>query len=222
MKNFKFWALVLSLSLSTLLLSAPMVLAVDITNITDKASSLDTTTPTETTSTDTDTTNTSTDTTPSDWLTELINKLQTILSTDLKTQTNPAEEQTLESSTQDDAAQAFLTKLTATDSETKQKLEQALSNTPAQNIKTLAGLLDKLPPQASQKVAINIVRSMEKNLFKMEKKEQRKTIKKETPNITKNKVKAQANAVSAEKSKSPKKVHKGSNKAHKGGPKGRN
>jgi len=69
-------------------------------------------------------------------------------------------------------AQAFLALLTETDSETTVKLETALSKTHANNIQTLGGLLEKLPPQAAQKVALNVVRSMEKSITKMDKKDQ--------------------------------------------------
>lgn len=143
------------------------------------------------------------------WLTELIKKLQVILTTDPVAKTELLEDQALQNIAQAAAmvesgdteeaqvaiegytqklaeAQAFLEDLAATDSETAQKLELAMSQSHAQNIQTLGGLLDKLPPQASKKIALNIVRSMEKSIAKMEKKDQRelaKELRKATENI---------------------------------------
>lgn len=129
------------------------------------------------------------------WLTTLIEKLQVIFTVDPVEKTKLLEEQALERIAEADAliengnteeaevalqaysekvteAQAFLATLTETDSETMQKLETALSESHAKNIQTLGGLLDKLPPQAAQKVALNVVKSMEKSIAKMEKKDQ--------------------------------------------------
>jgi hypothetical protein len=134
------------------------------------------------------------------WLTLLIEKLEVILTFDPVEKTQLLEEQALERIAEAQAlieegdtyeaesalqaytekvieAQAFIATLAETDSEMMQKLETALSNTRAQNVQTLGGLLDKLPPQASQKVALNIVRSMEKAIVKMEKKDQQKVAK---------------------------------------------
>lgn len=283
MKKLNFLAFTLSLTLSTIPLSAPIALAEDTTTITQTTStdttttsSTDTTssatdttttssintnatTSTDTTSTTpTDTTTTSTDTTTStstDSLTQLINKLQTILAANSTTQTDAASttqtDTTLVSGdTQEtqvpfhgntknlEAAQAFLAEITATDSETMQKLELALSKTPAKNIETLAGLLDKLPAQASEKVALNIVRSMEKSIAKMEKinevtlpAEDQTTLTEEEQAalntldqtlgsetlagvVKEEKVKNQDHAASAEK-------HQSSGRSHEGGSKGR-
>lgn len=65
-------------------------------------------------------------------------------------------------------AQEFLSKVKDPASEEAQKLQEALAQTDAKNIRVLSGLLDKLPPQAAQKVALNVVRSMEKAVDKME------------------------------------------------------
>ncbi|WP_042331629.1 DUF5667 domain-containing protein [Desulfosporosinus orientis] len=134
------------------------------------------------------------------WLTTLIEKLQVALTFDPEKKTELLEEQALERMAEASAmiakgdteeaegaltaysekltqAQAFLASLTDTDSEVTQKLETALSQTHAKNIQTLGGLLDKLPPQAAQKVALNVVRSMEKSIAKMEKKDQLKVAK---------------------------------------------
>jgi len=51
------------------------------------------------------------------------------------------------------------------------KLTLALTKVNHNNIHVLGNLLDKLPEQASQKIAVNIVRSMEKAISKMEKRE---------------------------------------------------
>jgi hypothetical protein len=134
------------------------------------------------------------------WLTTLIEKLQVMLTTDPVQKTELLEEQALERLSEAQVmvqngeteeaeatlqaysgklaeAQAFLVTLTETDSETLQKLETALGMSHANNIQTLGGLLDKLPPQAAQKVALNVVRSMEKSIAKMEKKDQLKVAK---------------------------------------------
>ncbi len=60
------------------------------------------------------------------------------------------------------AAQDFLNQVKDPTSAKAQILIEALSKTQAANISVLTGLLDKLPPQAAKKVALNIVRSMEK------------------------------------------------------------
>ncbi|MDA8228491.1 MAG: DUF5667 domain-containing protein [Desulfitobacterium hafniense] len=129
------------------------------------------------------------------WLTTLIEKLQVALTFDPVKKTELLEDQALERIAEAGAlieqgdteeaegaitaytekiaeAQAFLALLTETDSETTVKLETALSKTHANNIQTLGGLLEKLPPQAAQKVALNVVRSMEKSITKMDKKDQ--------------------------------------------------
>ncbi|MDI6879649.1 MAG: DUF5667 domain-containing protein [Desulfitobacteriaceae bacterium] len=65
-------------------------------------------------------------------------------------------------------AQEFLSKVKDPASEEAQKLQEALAQTDAKNIQVLSGLLEKLPPQAARKVALNVVRSMEKAIDKME------------------------------------------------------
>lgn len=64
------------------------------------------------------------------------------------------------------AAQDFLKKVKDPDSDEAQILIKALNDTQAQNITVLTGLLDKIPPQAAQKIALNVVRSMEKYVKK--------------------------------------------------------
>ncbi|AFQ45901.1 DUF5667 domain-containing protein [Desulfosporosinus meridiei] len=131
------------------------------------------------------------------WLTTLVEKLQVALTFDPAKKTELLADQALERIAEAGAlieegnaeeaevaliaysekvaeAQAFLASLTETESETIEKLETALSKTHANNIQTLGGLIDKLPPQAAQKVALNVVRSMEKSIAKMEKKDQLK------------------------------------------------
>ncbi|AHF08027.1 DUF5667 domain-containing protein [Desulfitobacterium metallireducens] len=211
MKKIKALAFALSLSLCTLPLSAPLALAVDGTATTGTTGTTATTDTTSTTGATDTTSSTGLDPvvdangdivdpgtlpdSPFYWLTELIAKLQVILTTDPAAKAQLLEKQSLEKMAEAEImiesgdtekaqtamegytqklteAQAFLNDLTATDSETAQKLELALSQSHAQNIQTLGGLLDKLPPQASEKVALNIVRSMEKSIAKMEKKDQ--------------------------------------------------
>jgi hypothetical protein len=64
------------------------------------------------------------------------------------------------------AAQDFLKQVKDPDSDEAQILIKALNDTQAQNITVLTGLLDKIPPQAAQKIALNVVRSMEKYVEK--------------------------------------------------------
>ena len=67
------------------------------------------------------------------------------------------------------AAQDFLTQVKDPTSAKAQILIAALSKIQASNISVLTGLLDKLPPQApqaAQKVALNVVRSLEKAVEK--------------------------------------------------------
>jgi hypothetical protein len=71
------------------------------------------------------------------------------------------------------AAQAFIEQVKDPNSEVAKKLEIALAQVNAKNIQALGGLLDKLPPQAAQKVSLNIVRSMEKALEKQAKAEEK-------------------------------------------------
>ena len=81
-------------------------------------------------------------------------------------------EETLNSyTTKVEKALEFLEQVNDTDSEEYQKLEDALTKVNANNVIVLGGLLEKLPPQAAEKVALNIVRAMEKAIAKAEKME---------------------------------------------------
>jgi len=66
-------------------------------------------------------------------------------------------------------AQEFLEQVDDSDSEKAKNLTIALTNVNQNNIEVLGNLLDKLPPQAAQKLALNVVRSMEKAVTKLEK-----------------------------------------------------
>lgn len=79
-------------------------------------------------------------------------------------------------------AETFLTQIKDPNSDTAKALEIGLAQTSAANIAVLSGLLDKLPPQAAQKVALNVVRSLEKVVNQVENKE-------EQPNKVKDKAK---------------------------------
>ena len=68
-------------------------------------------------------------------------------------------------------AQAFLDQIEDPTSETAKALDKALVNVNANNIVVLGNLLDKLPEQAAQKLALNVVRTMEKAVNKIEKEE---------------------------------------------------
>ncbi|AGA70491.1 hypothetical protein Desdi_3087 [Desulfitobacterium dichloroeliminans LMG P-21439] len=68
-------------------------------------------------------------------------------------------------------AQEILTQLENPESEEYKNLQEAFTKVNANNVIVLGGLLEKLPPQASQRLALNIVRSMEKAVDKMEKME---------------------------------------------------
>jgi hypothetical protein len=65
----------------------------------------------------------------------------------------------------------FLEQVKNPDSEEAQNLQVALTKVNHNNVIVLGGLLEKLPPQAAQKVALNIVRAMEKAVAKVEKME---------------------------------------------------
>ncbi|HEX3015586.1 MAG TPA: DUF5667 domain-containing protein [Desulfobacteria bacterium] len=73
------------------------------------------------------------------------------------------------------AAQNFLSQVQDPNSTTAQQLQTALSQTNAANIRVLSGLLDKLPPQAAQKIALNIVRAMERDVNKLSREQGRVT-----------------------------------------------
>lgn len=66
------------------------------------------------------------------------------------------------------AAQQFLTQIKDPNSDAAKALQTALTDTSANNIAVLSGLLDKLPPQAAQKIALNIVGTLAKDVKKEE------------------------------------------------------
>jgi len=68
-------------------------------------------------------------------------------------------------------AQAFLLEVKNPNSETAKALAIALANVESKNIQVLSNLVVKLPPQAAQKVALNVVRIMEKAVAKTQKEE---------------------------------------------------
>lgn len=68
-------------------------------------------------------------------------------------------------------AQAFLLEVEDPATETAKTLATALENVEANNIQVLGNLVDKLPPQAAQKLALNVVRTMEKAVDRIEKEE---------------------------------------------------
>ena len=132
--------------------------------------------------------------TPANWFTDLIGKLQLALAFDpaRKCELNErhalaklAEAQKLMENEKLDAAQnclnqytdkiakaqAFLEQVEDPTSETAKILTKDLVNVDSNNIQVLSNLLDKIPPQAAQKVALNVVRSMEKAVTKIQKEE---------------------------------------------------
>lgn len=70
-------------------------------------------------------------------------------------------------------AQEFLAKVEDPNSASAQELQKALAQADAKNIEALGELLDKLPAQASQRVAANIIKSMEKSVAKMDEAEKK-------------------------------------------------
>ena len=125
------------------------------------------------------------------WLSNLIKKIQLVLTFDPAKKASLTQEQALQDlaaatkmveqgkaeaaqkamdnyTEKVTAAQDFLAKVSDQSSDSAQKLQAALAKTNAANIETLGELLDKLPPQAAQKVALNVVRSMEKLVTKMD------------------------------------------------------
>lgn len=80
-------------------------------------------------------------------------------------------------------AQAFLEQVEDPTSEAAITLQKALVNVNSNNIQVLSNLIDKLPPQAAQRLALNVVRSMEKAVQKMEKAEAKVAIE-TTPETT--------------------------------------
>jgi len=143
---------------------------------------------------------------PANWLTDFIGKLQLALTSDPagKCELNErhalaklAEAQKLMKAGKSEAAQIcvnqytdkiakaqeFLDQVKDPTSETAKTLDKALVNVNSNNIQVLGNLLDKLPPQAAEKVALNVVRSMEKAVTKIEKEEAKATL--ETTSATK-------------------------------------
>jgi len=132
--------------------------------------------------------------TPANWFTDLISKLQLALTFDpaRKCQLNQqhalaklaeAQKLTMEGKTEAaqislnqytdkiTKAQAFLDSVKDPTSEAAITLAKAISNVDSNNIQVLSNLIDKLPPQAAQKLALNVVRSMEKAVKNTQKKE---------------------------------------------------
>lgn len=68
-------------------------------------------------------------------------------------------------------AQEFLLKVEDPTSDTAKTLAKALANVESNNIQVLSDLVVKLPPQAAQKLALNVVRTMEKAVIKIQKEE---------------------------------------------------
>ncbi|EGW38448.1 DUF5667 domain-containing protein [Desulfosporosinus sp. OT] len=136
--------------------------------------------------------------TPSNWITDLIGKLQLALTFDPahKAELNErhalaklAEAQKLMKARDPEAAQtclneytdkitkaqAFLEQVKDPTSETAKTLAKALVNVNSNNVQVLSNLLDKLPPQAAQKLALNVVRSMDKAVQKIQKEDAKVT-----------------------------------------------
>lgn len=86
-----------------------------------------------------------------------------------KGDTTEAEKTLTEYSNKVEKAQAFLDQLKDPNSETALKVQAAITKVNTNNMVVLGGLLEKLPPQAAQKLALNIVRSVEKAVAKAEK-----------------------------------------------------
>ncbi|TGE34510.1 DUF5667 domain-containing protein [Desulfosporosinus sp. Sb-LF] len=124
------------------------------------------------------------------WFTELIGKIQLLLTFDpakkalinenhavaklaeanqllQKGDQNGAVDCFTEYSNRISQAQDFVNQINDPNSDAAKTLAIALSNVNTNNIRVLAGLLDKLPPQAAQRLALNIVRSMEKAVTKL-------------------------------------------------------
>ncbi|GAB6155641.1 hypothetical protein JCM17380_43920 [Desulfosporosinus burensis] len=131
---------------------------------------------------------------PSNWFTNLIGKLQLALTFDPVRKSELSERQALaklaraqklmsegkieaaeialsEYSDKITKAQEFLEQVEDPNTEKAIKLNIALTNVNSNNINVLSNLLEKLPPQAAQKLALNVVHSMEKAVKKIEKQE---------------------------------------------------
>ena len=129
------------------------------------------------------------------WLTNLIDKLQVALTFDPVKKAKLEEDQALEKLAaapklcekgknelaeecindyyaKVEKAKEFLATVEDQNSEEAQNLLAAMENTKAKNIEALGVLLEKLPPQAAAKVALNIVRSMEKAVDQLSEEQQ--------------------------------------------------
>lgn len=119
------------------------------------------------------------------WLAQLINKLQVALTFDPAKKADLLQHQALKNlasaqkaeadgkkeacqkaldaySDKITAAQNFLDQVKDPASESFQTLAKALSNVNANNVQVLGNVISKLPPQAAEKVALNVVRAMKK------------------------------------------------------------
>ncbi len=127
------------------------------------------------------------------WISTLIQKIQVALTFDPAEKSALIQEQALEKLAESDEmieqekpdlaeeaikqytekieeAQNFLATLEDPTSEAAQKLQAALEQTNSSSIVVLGGLLEKLPPQAAQRVAVNIVKKMTKAIEKYDRK----------------------------------------------------
>lgn len=211
MKKIKALIFVLSLSLCTFPLGIAMATEGAGSTSTDQASSADATatlpdgstaadagtsssatpdstsadpaaTPTDSTAAPTDTTAPADTTTVStDELTQLINKLQTILADSNSTGSADSPSKTVCNGYAKGRvvrAQDFLTKLAAPDSKTLPELETALNKANFVNIEKLSEALDTLPAQFSKEVALNVVWFMESSVNIIERIDQQNTAEK--------------------------------------------
>ena len=124
------------------------------------------------------------------WLSNLIQKLQVVLTFDPVQKATLDENQALqklaaarvliqkgkpelaqqslsEYSRKIQGVQEFIEKLKDPNSTTAELLQKAMAQTDASNIQVLSGLLEKLPPKAAEKLAVNIVKSMQKAVDNM-------------------------------------------------------
>ncbi|WP_088228954.1 DUF5667 domain-containing protein [Desulfosporosinus sp. FKB] len=129
--------------------------------------------------------------TAENWFTDLLGKIQLMLTSDpvnkasinehhalanlaeaknLMQQGDPeaAEASLSQYSDKISQAQNFINQAKDPNSETAKALSIALANVNSNNIAVLSSLLDKLPPQAAQRLALNIVETMEKDVTKLQ------------------------------------------------------
>ncbi|WP_152671439.1 DUF5667 domain-containing protein [Desulfosporosinus acididurans] len=128
--------------------------------------------------------------TAENWFTDLLGKIQLMLTSDPVNKAsinehhalaNLAEAKKLMQQGNSQAAEAslsqysdkmsqaenFISQAKDPNSETAKALTIALANVNSNNIEVLSSLLDKLPPQAAQRLALNIVKTMEKAVTKL-------------------------------------------------------